>query len=274
MTTTGTPNPQAVGELYDGFDEMDVLHFGYWPDAADQAPIEEAAARLTDLVAENVGAAPGLRLIDVGCGIGSPAVRIAERNGADITGITISAKQVARATALASAAGLADRVRFEHGDAMRMPFADGSFDAAYALESIIHMDRPSALREISRVIKPDGRVVLTDLYARKPAASEGGLMHFLADAWLMSPLVGLDEYPALAAAAGLAVVAVTDISEQVLWRTLQAVAQQLRENVKPLVPDQIVDQVESGYDAPPADLPALLENAKEMGCLLVVLQKS
>ncbi|KPI19082.1 Methyltransferase type 11 [Actinobacteria bacterium OK074] len=274
MAETSGPNPVEVGAMYDQFDTMDVLHFGYWEDEDDQTPVAEAADRLTDLVSGRVGAAAGKRLIDVGCGIGTPALRVASRTGAEVVGITVSGKQVERATKSAEAEGLTGQVRFELADAMHMPFPDGSFDSAYALESIIHMDRETALREIARVIRPGGRIVLTDVYDRIPAPEgQPSLMHFLAQAWMMSPLIGRDDYPALAEATGLRLVEATDISEQVLWRTLRMIAQQMRTEQPVLVPDQIVEQIDAGHAGAVPDLPGMLENAQELGCLLVVLER-
>jgi ubiquinone/menaquinone biosynthesis C-methylase UbiE len=278
MSATRLPDPEEVGALYDGLDEMDVLHFGYWPDGDDETPVERAAERLTDVVGERVGAMAGLRLIDVGCGIGMPAVRLAGRMGADITGVTVSRKQVERATRLAAAQGISGKVRFEYADAMNMPFPDELFDAAYALESIIHMDRVTALKEISRVIRPGGRIVLTDVFEHTPVAPGAtSLMSFMVEAWRMSPPVQRDGYTALSAEAGLELLDVEDVSEQVMFKTLRAVARQMRENVKPLIPDQIVDHIGDSYqNAPqdvPLDLPNLLENSRELGCLLVVLRR-
>lgn len=267
------PDPFDVGALYDQFDTMDVLHFGYWENAEDRTPIGAAADRLTDLVSGRLGpVGAGSSLLDVGCGIGTPALRVARTTGARVTGVTVSAKQVQQARA-AVPGELAGRVRFELVNAMDMPFADGSFDSAYALESVIHMDRVKALTEIGRVVRPGGRIVLTDVYERIPARpGRPSLMHVLAGAWKMSPLIGRNDYPGLARAAGLRLVEVGDVSEQVLWRTLRMIAEQIRAREKPLVPEQIVDQVGAGRAGGP-DLAALLEDAEELGCLLVVLAR-
>jgi len=268
------PNPKDVGALYDQFDNKGVLHFGYWDSLDDDTPIEQAADRLTDQVAARLDLKPGTSLLDVGSGMGTPAVHLATNWPVEITGITISERQVRESTELAKAKGLADRVRFHLADAMRMPFPDASFDAAYALESIIHMDRPVALREMARVVRPGGRIVLTDLYDRTDgSAGERSLIHFLADAWLMSPLIGRDDYPGLAAEAGLEVVEVLDVSENVLWKTLSMLDQQLRSNDRSLVPDVIVDSLGEEQRDDLLHTPGAIENAKELGCLLVTLRR-
>src|SRR6185436_15528326 len=83
-----------------------------------------------DLFIRWLGLAPGARLLDIACGSGGPTLRIAQETGCDVWGIDIHDRAIAEATARASAAGLAERVRFQHEDASRpLPFPDGSVDA-------------------------------------------------------------------------------------------------------------------------------------------------
>ncbi|WP_431727307.1 SAM-dependent methyltransferase [Verrucosispora sp. TAA-831] len=267
MPPDTVPDPRAVGELYDTIDNKGVLHFGWWDSLDDEKPLEQAADRLTDVVTEKLRLAPGASLLDVGCGLGVPAVRMAARAGVGILGITVSGEQVRRAGELAAAAGLGGRVRFELVDATAMPFADGSFDAAFALESLIHMDRRAALREIARVIRPGGRVVLTDLYDRTAgSAGRHSIIHGLAEFWLLSPLIGRDDYGGLAADAGLEVVEVLDVSENVLWKTLRQLSDRMAAGDRSVVPDAAVD----GLDDTGA---AALAGERDLGCLLVTLRR-
>lgn len=112
-------------------------------------------------------------ILDLGCGLGGPAIRLAQVTGGQITGITLSAVQVDVATRLAEASRLGDRVRFQKADAMAMPFEDQSFDTVFALESLCYIqDRGKLFKEIARVLRPEGRVVLTDLFRRTPLVSE------------------------------------------------------------------------------------------------------
>jgi ubiquinone/menaquinone biosynthesis C-methylase UbiE len=114
---------------------------------------------------------------------------------------------VDRANERAHTAGLADRVRFEHADALALPFPKASFDAILALESIIHMDRRLALAEMARVLAPGGRLVLSDLTRPHTADPESG------PAPVITSLVRLADYPALVAGAGLVLDELTDVSE-------------------------------------------------------------
>jgi SAM-dependent methyltransferase len=104
------------------------------------------------------------RLLDVGCGSGGPALRLAERTGASVVGIDLLEEGIATATGLAEERGLADRVRFVRADAGGpLPFADGTFDAVISVDVMCHLpNRLEILREWHRVTAPGARVLFTD----------------------------------------------------------------------------------------------------------------
>src|SRR6185436_18029774 len=99
---------------------------------------------------------------------GAPAVRLAKASGAGVVGISVSEQDVRLANERARTEGVSDRVRFEQANMLALPFPDNTFDHAMALESIVHVpDRMRALREIARVLRPGGRIVLTDFTVRE-----------------------------------------------------------------------------------------------------------
>jgi cyclopropane fatty-acyl-phospholipid synthase-like methyltransferase len=218
--TENSPRPAEVSDFYDVYTHVlrrswDVnFHYGYWLSEADNSPIPVAAQRLTDVLADLLALRPGERMLDVGCGVGEPAIRLATKVDATITGVSINRGQVVEANNRAAAAGVADRVRFEQADALDLPYADGSFDAAWAFESLLHMDRDQALREIHRVLRPGGRLVIADLLQRAPlspehrAAFDDALAKFA-----LSQLPTVDDYRALVAGAGLVLDQTIDISQ-------------------------------------------------------------
>lgn len=103
-------------------------------------------------------------LLDVGCGSGGPALRLAERTGARVVGIDLVEEGIATATRLAGELGLGDQVRFVRADAGGpLPFADGSFDSVVSIDVMCHLpDRGQILREWHRVTRPGARVLFTD----------------------------------------------------------------------------------------------------------------
>lgn len=108
-------------------------------------------------------------VLDVGCGVGGPAVTVAAAFGSQITGINVTGSHLRKARALAERLELADLVQFRRGDANRIPLASGAFDAAFAMESMTHMgDKSRVLREIARVLRPGGRLGLCDVWSDRP----------------------------------------------------------------------------------------------------------
>jgi ubiquinone/menaquinone biosynthesis C-methylase UbiE len=109
-------------------------------------------------------------LLDIGSGIGGPARYVAARFGCRVTGIDLTPEFCDVARHLTRLAGLDDRVRFETGDALAMPFADGAFDGAYSMNVAMNIaDKAAFYREIRRVLAPGGWLVLAEI-----AKGEGG----------------------------------------------------------------------------------------------------
>lgn len=118
------------------------------------------------------GAVEGLRVLDVGTGGGLMAAAIA-RGGAVVTSVDIQFAVVLRARESLKAAGaaVAGRSRLAVADAAQLPFRSGSFDAVFAFDSMHHMpDCGATVREMERVLKPGGRLVVADLNPRGLAA--------------------------------------------------------------------------------------------------------
>ncbi|MET9399375.1 methyltransferase domain-containing protein [Kitasatospora sp. NPDC002965] len=172
-----SPDPDPLRdehpEIVDGASVDGNIHVGYWDSPADGRSLDQATDRLTDLVAGRLGAAPGRSLLDVGCGTGRPALRIARATGGQVSGISVSAEDIALARTRADAAGLADRVDFRYADACALPFESASFDGAWAIESMMHIpDRTAALTEIARTLRPGSTLVVTDVLLRSPVTGE------------------------------------------------------------------------------------------------------
>ncbi|MDX6693265.1 MAG: hypothetical protein QOF02_868 [Blastocatellia bacterium] len=145
--------------------------------------------RLRDKLLDSLALDGGEQVLDVGCGHGLMLIGAAKRlttgkaTGVDIWQKEDQAGNSPKATlANALAEGVADRVELKHADARELPFADDTFDrivSSWALHNIYDPEeRGRALREIARVLKPSGRVLIVDIkhtneYAR--VLGESGL---------------------------------------------------------------------------------------------------
>jgi SAM-dependent methyltransferase len=118
----------------------------------------------TEGLAEQLEVAPNDHLLDIGSGIGGPARYFADRFGCCVTGIDLTAEFCDVARHLTRLLGLDGQVAFEQGDALAMPFADASFDGAYAMNVSMNIaDKEAFYREVYRVLRPGAWLVLSEI---------------------------------------------------------------------------------------------------------------
>lgn len=130
---------------------------------------------------ETLGLRAGEHLLDIGCGTGLPAVRIAQRSGGRVTGINVSQLHLARSEETARSEGVSDRVSFRYGNAMALDFPDESFDAAMSIDVYAHLsDRQQAFHETARVLRPGGHFMMSEFTIRGTGTpSKEGLAAYL-----------------------------------------------------------------------------------------------
>ena len=138
---------------------------------AQLAPLDQFHTRGILATAELAGAARldvSTRVLDLGCGIGGPARYLAATFGCRVTGVDlISPSFIDAATYLTARCGLSDRVTFQVGDALHLPFDDASFDAVFLQHVAMNIaDRTALYREMRRILVPGGRFATYDLVIR------------------------------------------------------------------------------------------------------------
>ncbi|MFL5356204.1 methyltransferase domain-containing protein [Archangium sp.] len=214
-------SPEDVGRFYDQFTRFfeitwgDSIHVGYWPAGSQEGTIAEAQVRFTELMMSKLGVRAGEHLLDVGCGTGEPAVRLARTRSCQVTGVTISPKQAEAANQRAHDAGLSERVRFHRANAMALPFPDASFDVAWALESIFHMfDTGLALSELRRTLKPGGRALIADFIVAVPMSPEDEQFH--REMMQTGPMHSVPDYQRLIREAGFELEETLDITANMM----------------------------------------------------------
>ena len=107
---------------------------------------------------------PGKVLLDVACGAGGPALRIAAKTGCSVVGIDVHEQAVSTACSLAIQRGLSGRAEFWVVDAaQQLPFSEASFDAITCIDAVNHFsDRPRVIAEWARLLNVGGRLLFTD----------------------------------------------------------------------------------------------------------------
>ena len=113
---------------------------------------------------------PEMTLLDVGGGLGGAARTLASEFGCRVTVLDVTDEFCRVGELLTRMVGLSDRVTFSQGDALGMPFDDGSFDAVWTQHSTMNIaDKERLFREIYRVLRPQGVYALNEVMAG-PAA--------------------------------------------------------------------------------------------------------
>jgi MPBQ/MSBQ methyltransferase len=122
-------------------------------------------------LAARAALAPGLRILDVGCGLGGSARYLAAEHRCRVTGIDLTKDYVEAAAELAALVGLGDLIEFRECSALELPFEDGAFDIVWTEHVQMNIaDKRAFYRELARVLAPGGRLVFHDVF--KGAAGE------------------------------------------------------------------------------------------------------
>jgi cyclopropane fatty-acyl-phospholipid synthase-like methyltransferase len=164
------PARTQARRLYTGLSDSNSLchekyymNLGYWAKAPKR--LDEAGDDMARLVADAAGLGPGMDVLDVGFGFADQDILwMKEYRPSSIHGLNCSDVQVARARERVTALGLQAHIFLHEGEATVLPYPDRCFDAVLAVEAAFHFcTRGAFLAEAYRVLRPGGRLVMTDL---------------------------------------------------------------------------------------------------------------
>lgn len=135
--------------------------------SGDLAAVDEfhvGGLEATQELARQMELRPGLRLLDVGSGIGGPARYFAGEHGCRVTGIDLTEEFVRVAGSLTRLTKLDGLAEFRQGSALEMPFERGTFDGAYMIHVGMNVaDKAGVFREVRRVVKAGGLFTIFDI---------------------------------------------------------------------------------------------------------------
>jgi cyclopropane fatty-acyl-phospholipid synthase-like methyltransferase len=195
------------------------FHYGYFHTPAEL--LASATANLTHLLAERVKLGQQHVVLDIGCGVGGPALYLAQRYGCRVTGISTSPVDVECARRQAVACGLEDRATFEVRNGLASGYASASFDRVWVMESAHLIEPKNALFvECSRLLRVGGRLALCDIIRFGPVSlravySQAKDFNLLDEVFGRARVHTLEQYAELARAADLDVESIDDISASV-----------------------------------------------------------
>jgi ubiquinone/menaquinone biosynthesis C-methylase UbiE len=135
--------------------------------ASDLAPIDEfhtGGREATIDLAAQMEIAPGMHLLDIGCGIGGASRFMAETYSCRVTGIDLTEDFVRTAEVLARRVGLHGLVTYRQASALALPFAPATFDGAYMMHVGMNVaDKVALFRQVHTVLKPGGVFAVYDV---------------------------------------------------------------------------------------------------------------
>jgi ubiquinone/menaquinone biosynthesis C-methylase UbiE len=235
-------------------------------------PLAEAMLATERGIADEGGFRPGLRVLDIGCGVGGPALNIAEHSGAHVTGINIVPHQIEIARRRAAERGLSDRTRFEVADGMSMPFSDGAFDAIYIFEAGCHMpDKARFYVECARVLRPGGVFLGNEWLQRDGLSPAEVAQHIepICRCFAVPHLATLGELERYLGAAGLSVEVVEDVSARGnILRNWELVDAKNMDGVRGILPALAMTTVKALRSIAPGLLPPVLRLLTDGGVAL------
>lgn len=142
------------------------FHLGYFK-SKDES-LEDATQALVERLASLVEMDGQSEVLDVGCGIGTPAFALHEKHGCSVVGISPSQRGIELATKSAQERGVEGKVRFRLAYGENNGFPDDHFDVVWLMESSHTMkDKVKLFEECRRALKPSGSLVLCDIMLRK-----------------------------------------------------------------------------------------------------------
>ena len=165
----------------------------------------------TDTLANLAGINKGTSVLDVGSGLGGPAMHIAQTRGCKVVGLDLVDSNIMTANSRAKERELQNLVTFKLGNATDMPFPANSFNIIIGQDAWCHVpDKEKMISECARVIAPNGIIAFTDWL--DIGDMQGDYRTEVLDAMAASEPANLDKYVYWLINNGFAIIAQEDIS--------------------------------------------------------------
>lgn len=191
------------------------IHYGYWDDKVNS--FRASLLRMNEVMMETAQIKTGDQVLDAGCGVGGSSIYIAINSGAEVTGISISERQVQHARSNASAKRISDKVEFQVADYCNTSFPSSSFDVVWGCESICYaVDKEQFIREAYRLLKPGGRLVVADGFIKDFRNNEHPFIRKWLNGWQVNYLETPLRFKRMMEEAGFIQTAYRDITREVM----------------------------------------------------------
>jgi len=217
----------TVGMDYRAWSRHFNMHFGYYRWPANPFALEAMLEELSRQVFQRLNLAPGMQVLDLGCGLGAPARALTAEHAVAVTAVTIVDWQIARARALGDAATSErrGRVQWMLGDFTGLDLPGGAYQAAFSIEASCHAPGASKepfLRECARLLQPGARLVIADGFMKRSVGLPrwyAALLGYMTRSWAVECFADLTAFSTALERCGFELLAAEDIS----WRIAPSV---------------------------------------------------
>lgn len=216
-----------VGMDYRAWSRNFNMHFGYYRWPANPLALEAMLEELSRQVFTRLDLAAGMKVLDLGCGLGAPARTLTAEHAVAVTAVTIVDWQIARARALSDAATAERRGRVEWvlGDFTGLDLPGGAYQAAFSIEASCHAPGASKepfIRECARLLQPGARLVIADGFMKRSVGLPrwyAALLGYMTRSWAVETFADLTAFGTTLERCGFELLAAEDIS----WRIAPSV---------------------------------------------------
>jgi ubiquinone/menaquinone biosynthesis C-methylase UbiE len=188
------------------------IHYGYWDERVKSFP--QSLLRMNEVLMEAANIKSSDRVLDAGCGIGGSSIFLGEKIGCNVTGISLSERQIIKARELAIEKKVEDKVDFRVMNYCATNFPNESFDIVWGCESICYADdKEQFIKEAYRLLKPGGRLVVADGFVTDFKNNDRPRIRNWLTGWQVNYLETLDRFEEFMSETGFKNIFSSDISK-------------------------------------------------------------
>ncbi len=201
-------------------DKSNSLHYGYWD--ASTKNFHEALLNINTVLSKKINITKADVVLDAGCGIGGSSVWLAKNIGCNVTGISLSNKQVNTANDRAVKNGVENIATFYQKDFTDTGFANESFSIVWAIESVCHaQDKSQFINEAFRLLNNSGRVVMADFFKKEILqGKDAEHIQLWANGWAVPDFSTVKQFETQLKQAGFINIKIEDASQNI-WRSVK-----------------------------------------------------
>lgn len=202
------------------------MHFGFWRWGMNPLALENMLEEMSRQVFARLDLRAGMKVLDLGCGLGAPARALVVEHHVAVTAVTVVPWQIEMARTLnaATAKPLRGSVEWKLGDYTALDLPAGTYQAAFSIEASCHgsgASKEAFVRECARLLRPGAKLVVADGFMKRSALPRwyAGLLGYMTKRWAVERFADLAAFTAALERHGFAVLAAEDIS----WRIAPSV---------------------------------------------------